>query len=174
MSKFPLKTPAELRRYFNQQSLDKLIEINHSYEPHFVSLDNRVDELKKVLNEAGTRRAYFIGRQKAHLKTYEATAIHEESYQSTRNEVLMETNQTDRNLGLKAMGISPMEMYEYEERSISEEISKTSDEIKRANDAILVLEQKKRTAVSELRILNDVIKEKRQPMPGPTMNQLGF
>ncbi|HHF7367451.1 TPA: hypothetical protein ACPSKY_002585 [Legionella bozemanae] len=174
MSKFPHKTPGELRRYFNQQSLDKLLEINRSYGPHFESLDAQVDRYKNTLKEANWRLVYFTERHSAHLQTYEEAEIREASYQSTRKAMLSETDQTDRLLGLKALGASPMELYEYEKRCLRGEISKASDEIQRMNTCIATVEQKKNGAVSELRILNSVIEAKRQIIPEVASNQLGL
>ncbi|KTD40507.1 hypothetical protein [Legionella parisiensis] len=173
MSRFPNTTSNELRRYFNSQSLENLLKINISYGPHFESLDARIDEFKMNLGKANSRLAYFTEKHTAHLLTYKEIEIREVSYQSIRNSMLSETDQTDRLLGLKAIGISPMETYEYEERCLAEAISKTSDEIERMNRFITDLEEKVKIAFSELRILNSVIQAKRQLISEPPSKQLG-
>ncbi|MGM9454734.1 hypothetical protein ACTAZI_15525 [Legionella bozemanae] len=174
MSKFPHKTPNELRRYFSQLSLGQLLEINRSYGPHFESLDAQDEGYKKNIKELNPRLAYFTEKYEAHLQTYEDVEIREATYQSNRNAMLSEMDQTDRLLGFKTLGISPMEIYEYEARCLRGEISKTSDEIKRLNACIATVEQKTRGAVSELRILNSVIDLKRELTPEVASNQLGM
>ncbi|KTD74132.1 hypothetical protein [Legionella tucsonensis] len=174
MSKFPHKNPAELHRYFSQLSLDKLIEINHSYGPHFESLESRIDKCQLDLINANRRLTQLQMLKQTHQQNYEDVEAREAEYQSSLQSVLADSNPIDRYIGRQAVGTSPMVAYAAESQSIMTKISDVSQLIIDLTNTIAALEQKKTAAVSELRILNRVIEEQKRLMPEPTSSQLAL
>lgn len=162
MSKFPGKTPIELRQYFNQYSLSQLIEINRSYGQHFASLEDRIDFSNNALNKATQYLIQLKERQLAHNQAYDKVEMHEEEYQSTLQSVLSDSDPTDRLLGRKSVGDSPLNIYNNTSLFIASEISRESELISNLNVTLAALAQKKSAAVSELRILNSIIEQKKQ------------
>ncbi|CAM2926184.1 Uncharacterised protein [Legionella steigerwaltii] len=160
--KFPYVPVSELRRYFNQLSLPQLIEINRSYGPHFEQLDDRIDRCTNDLADANARLAQLNQRKHDHQQTYDAVEIREAVYQSTRRSVLADSSRTSRYLGMQAVGSSPMELFDSELLTINTEISKANNQIERLNDVIDNLGKAKTGAISELRILNSIMDEKKK------------
>ncbi|AWN74958.1 hypothetical protein LEAN103870_15960 [Legionella anisa] len=176
MSKFPHITPAELRRYFNRLNLNQLLEINHSYGPHFISLDNRIDKCNADLRTANSRLAELQISKQTHDQNYDNVEIREAEFKLRLQSVLADSDQTARYIGRQAVGSSPMALFSIEDQYLAMEISNVSQTIRDLNETIADLEQKKKGAVSELRILNSVIELKRQhlPVPVPASNQFGL
>lgn len=160
--KFPNKTAHELRQYFNQLTLTQLIEINHSYEPHFYRLDDRISQCTAGLVSVNARLIELTQRKQAHQQTLEAVELREAEYQKILTSVLDDTSRTGRFLGRQALSDSPMETYDFELFNIETEISRATNKFEQLTESSIDLEQKKRRAVSELRTLNSVIEEKRQ------------
>ncbi|PWY54296.1 hypothetical protein DGG96_17760 [Legionella qingyii] len=164
MAKFPHKTPFELRQYFKQQDLPQLIRINREYEPHFVWIDNRLDQHNDALKVAEARLAQLLESKRAHELTYEHVVDEETGFQQTLGGVLSDTDQTDRYLGRQAAGYSPMTSYDLKSQYLCTQISHASEQVSSLNEWIADLKQKKTAAVCELRILNQVIGEKKRAL----------
>ncbi|KTC80259.1 hypothetical protein [Legionella cherrii] len=161
MSKFPNKTAFELRQYFRQLTLEQLLDINHSYGPHFEQLEERIDRCNKDLANAQERLDGLKNRKQVHQNNYGTVETLEAAYRAQLNSVLADYSRTNRFLGRQAAGASPMEQYDYQKLHLDTEISNTSEKIDHLNQLVTGLEQKKTDAISELRILNRVITEKR-------------
>ncbi|HHT0591992.1 TPA: hypothetical protein ACTXXA_000546 [Legionella anisa] len=174
MSKFPHITPAELRRYFNGLNLSQLLQINHSYGHHFISLDNRIDKYNADLSTANNRLAQLQISKQTHDQNYHNVEVHEAEFKVRLQSVLADSDQTARYLGRQAVGSSPMDLFSMKAQSLAMEMSNVSQKIRDLNARIADLEEKKEGAASELRILNSVIKEKRQHLPVPDSNQFGL
>ncbi|WP_392536597.1 hypothetical protein [Legionella sp. 227] len=161
MSKFPNRTAFELRQYFKQLTLGQLLEINRSYGPHFEQLEERIERCNKNIVDAQERLERFEERKQAHLNNYDTVETSEAAYRAQLNSVLADSSRTDRFLGRQAAGASPMEQYDYQKLHLVTEISNHSEKIDHLIQLLTALEQKKTDAISELRILNRVITEKR-------------
>lgn len=160
MSKFPNKTSGELRRYFNQFDLAQLKKLNSSYIPHFEALERQIENCEeevKALNE----RLNLLTRQKhMHEQTRSEVERHEAIFQSNLRSVLEISSRTDRYLGRQAAGDSPMNLYEYELFAINSNLTDATLRKKKLEETLADLSTKKQAAVSEVKILNDVIEEK--------------
>ena len=164
MAKFPNKTPFELREYFKKQDLYQLIKINQEYGPYFISIEDRLDHHREILTAAEERLAKLKENKQSHELIYDRVVEEEAGYQKTLQGVLCDTDQTDRFLGRQAAGYSPMASYELKSRYICTELSQASERVNSLNQIISELERKKTAAIGELRILNQVIAEKRQAL----------
>ncbi|STY29882.1 Uncharacterised protein [Legionella wadsworthii] len=165
MSKFPNKTPYELRQYFNSLDLNQLIELNRSYGPHFVSLEERLDKSQEDLKQERKRLIQFQEKKQKHLLSYKEVETNEELFQKNMESVCSIQSRTDRYMGRQSLGYSPMQLYSSESLFIDTEISKASQMIQSLENIIASLEEKKTIAVSELRILNSIIDKRRKLMP---------
>ncbi|WP_454781799.1 hypothetical protein [Legionella sp. WA2022007384] len=161
MARFPNKTPYELRQYFKQLDLAQLIKINQDYGPHFISLEDRLDHHRETLRVAEERLAKLRQDKESLESKYDQVAEEEAGYQKTLQGVLCDTDHTDRFLGRQAAGYSPLASFELKSRYIYTELSQAAERVNGLNRIIENLEQRKTAAISELKILNKVIEEKR-------------
>ncbi|KGP64265.1 hypothetical protein EP47_04245 [Legionella norrlandica] len=161
MSKFPYKTSKELREYFIKEGLDKLKEINRSYEPHFIKLDNTIDEITKDIGNRKQQLSHFKETLELHQKGYQAAVQAENEHQICRQS-LLENNDSgaERFLQLQTLGSSPMEVYHQTSFGLGEDISRLTREIDRLNNRLTNQNDRKSRAISELKILNSIIDEK--------------
>ncbi|QMT60891.1 hypothetical protein [Legionella sp. PC997] len=164
MARFPNKTAFELRQYFKSLDLPQLIKINREYGPHFISIEDRIDQHKATIKILSERLSKLKENQRAHELTFEKVVEAEAGFQQTLKGVLCDTDQTDRYLGRQAAGFSPLTSYEHHALTLLTEIAQTSDRVSGLNQCIADLEQRKTAAVSELKILNKVIEEKRRAL----------
>lgn len=172
MSKFPNKTAKELRQYFNKLDLNQLVDINRSYGPHFSQLEERLDKCHENLIQERERLIQFQEKREVHLLKLEEVEMNEEIFQRNLASVNASQSRTERYIGRQSLGYSPMELYSMESVFLNSELSKITQNIQYQEDTITILQQKKSAAVSELRILNSVIEERRRlalPVPAPHM-----
>ncbi|WP_454784222.1 hypothetical protein [Legionella sp. WA2024007413] len=162
MARFPHKTAFELRQYFQGLDLPHLIKINREYGPHFISIEDRIDQHKATIKILSERLSKLKENQRAHDLKFEKVLEEEAGFQQTLKGVLCDTDHTDRYLGRQAAGFSPLTSYEHHALTLLTEIAQTSERVSGLNQSIADLEQKKTAAVDELRILNSIIEEKRR------------
>ncbi|KTD69114.1 MULTISPECIES: hypothetical protein [Legionella] len=160
--KFPNKTAFELRQYFSQLSLAQLTVINISYGPHFERLEERIECCNSNLTDKKARLARLIQERKDAQQTYEAVEIREAEYQKILASVLADSSRTNRFLGRQAMGDSPMVLFKLELAHLDADISIASEDIQEFNATLDALNQKKKGAISEFRILESVRDEKKR------------
>ncbi|MDO5255365.1 hypothetical protein PSM93_06960 [Legionella pneumophila] len=175
MSKFPHKTPETLRQYFREKSLEELIEINRSYGPHFENLENTIDRLTQEISTRAERLPSLLKRLEELAQNYGKIAIEQERYEDNRASIMSDScTGAERYLALSALGMSPFDSYHHNSRNLQNEIdtiNKKLNEIDTINKKLnelnshLALWKNQRSkAVSELKILNPIIDEKRREL----------
>ncbi|HAT8178671.1 TPA: hypothetical protein JA361_04165 [Legionella pneumophila] len=163
MSKFPHKNPETLRQYFQEQNLEKLIQINHSYGPHFENLENTIDRLTQEISTRTEKLSQLLKRQEEHSQNYGKIVIEQERYESNRASIMSDScTGAERYLALGALGMSPFDYYHNNSRNLQNEIEMTNKKLNELNAHLALWKNQRSKAVSELRILNSVIDEKKK------------
>ncbi|HAT2049314.1 TPA: hypothetical protein JBK40_15365 [Legionella pneumophila] len=165
MSKFPHKNPETLRLYFQGKNLEQLIEINRSYGPHFENLENTIDRLTQ---EISTQKGKLSGLLKANeelSQSYDKIVVEQERFESNRSSIMSDScTGAERYLALSALGMSPLDCYHSNSRSLQNEIDTTNKKLKELNTHLALWKNQRSKAVSELKILNPIIDEKRREL----------
>lgn len=162
MAQFPKKTSSELRCYFNSLDLKKLIQLNRSYGPHFEKLDARIDSCKNDLDNEKKRLEELKAEKSSHELCYEKAETQEKKYKQNFDGVLSNRNSSEHFLGRKALGHSPMQLYKSDVFCFNYFILESTRKIELLDSRLSALEANKKTAFSELRILNSIIEEKKK------------
>lgn len=162
MSKFPNKTTHELRQYFQQQSLEKLQEINRSYGPHFTNIENSIERITETLETLTEKQNNLLSEQEDLANYYPKAEEEEKEYKNTLEAIMSDSNGAERYLALQALGMSPLHSYHQKSLGLDDEIRRITQEIEQLNSQISLLNTKKSWAITELRILNSIIEEKKK------------
>jgi hypothetical protein len=162
MSKFPFKTPYELREYFEKQSLQKLVEINRSYGPHFEQLDNDEIQTNGLIELKTMEFAKVEENIDKHRQEFKQAQEQQISYELNLSNIRDERSDIDRVMGLRALGMPPMALYDEQTSTLCYQHSQISSELERLNARIVQIKDKVSRAVYELKILNDVIEKRTQ------------
>ncbi|KTD78474.1 hypothetical protein [Legionella waltersii] len=160
MSKFPYKTSHALREYFENLPLNKLMELKLSYAPHFEQLDKEkamiADSIQKKSNELSRVENRITIHEQALAEVETAQSIYEQNLSNIRDE----RADIDRVMGLRSLGISPIDSYNSTKLHLLRLQIEINSEIDRLNRRLSELQDKTLKAVSELSILTDVIEKK--------------
>lgn len=171
MSRFPNKTHYELRQYFKKLSLDQLKEQNCFYGPHFENLEDKIDECNQAL-AAENKYQHTLQEQKSnHELTYDSVVMSEQEFRLSLESLNDITDHSERFLARKSIGISPMEVYNQKLSDITIPIHQSNLMIEHLTKRLEDLTKKKSGAISELKILNSVIREKEQLINVPQIVQ---
>ncbi|HAU1378715.1 TPA: hypothetical protein JBI49_04090 [Legionella pneumophila] len=165
MSKFPHKTPETLRQYFREKSLEELIEINRSYGPHFENLENTIDRLTQEISTRAERLPSLLKRLEELAQNYGKIAIEQERYEDNRASIMSDScTGAERYLALSALGMSPFDSYHHNSRNLQNEIDTINKKLNELNSHLALWKNQRSKAVSELKILNPIIDEKRREL----------
>ncbi|HGK7611359.1 TPA: hypothetical protein ACJ6J3_11965 [Legionella pneumophila] len=165
MSKFPHKTPETLRQYFQAKDLGQLIEINHSYEPHFENLENTIDRLTQEISTRAEKLPSLLKRLEELAQNYGKIAIEQERYEDTLASIMSDScTGAERYLALSALGMSPFDSYHHNSRNLQNEIDTINKKLNELNSHLALWKNQRSKAVSELKILNSIIDEKRKEL----------
>ncbi|MBI2785377.1 MAG: hypothetical protein HYX60_03330 [Legionella longbeachae] len=167
MSQFPYKTQSELRGYFKRHNLMDLMEINRSYGPYFTSLEGRIDNYNHTLVDENLKLKNLKMKKEQHEQGYDKATKQEEEFKSTSESLLGISSRTELFLIRQSLGYSPMDTYNSILINLEERIFRTNTTIENLNKALNDLNQRKKGAISELRLLNHVIEEKKAPQNAP-------
>ncbi|HAT6977733.1 TPA: hypothetical protein F8R96_16225 [Legionella pneumophila] len=163
MSRFPHKTPETLRQYFREKDLGQLIEINRSYGPHFENLENRIDRLTQAISTQKGKLSQFLKAQEELYQNYEKIVIEQERYENNRASIMSDScTGAERYLALAALGMSPLDCYHNNNLNLQYEIDTTNKKLNELNTHLALWKNQRSKAVSELKILNSVIDERRK------------
>lgn len=165
MSKFPHKTPETLRQYFQAKDLGQLIEINHSYGPHFENLENAIDRLTQKISTQKGKLSGFIKEQEEISQNYGKIVIEQERFENNRASIMSDScTGAERYLALSALGMSPFDCYHSNSRRLQDQIDTTNKKLNELNSHLALWKNQRSKAVSELKILNSIIDEKRREL----------
>ncbi|HAT8250918.1 TPA: hypothetical protein ACJT8R_002826 [Legionella pneumophila] len=163
MSKFPHKNPETLRQYFREKNLEQLLEINQSYGPHFEKLENTIDRLTQEISTRAEKLPSLLKRLEELAQNYGKIAIEQERYEDTLASIMSDScTGAERYLALTALGMSPLDSYHQHSSNIQNEIDTISKRLNELNSHLALWKNQKSKAISELKILNSVIEEKRK------------
>ncbi|HCR5122582.1 TPA: hypothetical protein OO122_001019 [Legionella pneumophila] len=163
MSKFPHKNSETLRQYFREKNLEQLIEINQSYGPHFEKLENAIDRLTQQISTQKGKLSGFLKEQEKISQNYGEIVIEQERFENNRASIMSDScTGAERYLALTALGMSPLDCYHSNSRSLQNEIDTTSKRLNELNSYLAFWKNQRSKAFSELHILNSVIEEKRK------------
>ncbi|HAT1868808.1 TPA: hypothetical protein JAZ42_11855 [Legionella pneumophila] len=165
MSKFPHKTPETLRQYFRGKSLEQLIEINRSYGPHFENLENTIDRLTQEISTREEKLSGLLKGREELSQNYGKIVIEQEQYENNRSSIMSDScTGAERYLALAALGMSPFDCYHNNSWNLQNEIDTTYKKLNELNSHLAFWKNQKSKAVSELKILNPIIDEKRREL----------
>ncbi|WP_058512547.1 hypothetical protein [Legionella santicrucis] len=171
MSRFPNKTPYELRQYFKKLSLDQLIEQNHFYGLHFENLEDQIDKCNQTLVAESKHRHTLQEQKNNHDLTYDSVVLSEQEFRLSLESLNDITDPSERFLARKSIGVSPMEVYNQESLCFITPIHQSDLMIEHLTKSLGDLTKKKSGAISELKILNSIIREKEQLISVPQIVQ---
>ncbi|MCW8396860.1 hypothetical protein [Legionella sp. PATHC039] len=165
MSKFPYKNPETLRQYFRGKSLEQLIEINLSYGPHFENLENTIDRLTQEISTREEKLSVLLKGREELSQNYEKIVIEQQQYENNRSSIMGDScTGAERYLALNALGMSPLDRYYSNSNSLQNEIDATYKKLNELNSHLALSKNQRSKAVSELKILNPIIDEKRREL----------
>ncbi|HAZ7574204.1 TPA: hypothetical protein J8J82_002566 [Legionella pneumophila] len=165
MSKFPHKTPETLRQYFREKNLEQLIEINRSYGPHFENLENAIDRLTQAISTQEVKLSRLLKEQEEISQNYGKIVIEQEQYENNRSSIMSDScTGAERYLALNALGKSPLDCYYSNSSRLQNEIDATYKKLSELNSHLALWKNQRSKAVSELKILNPIIDEKRREL----------
>ncbi|HAT7072632.1 TPA: hypothetical protein JAN90_07605 [Legionella pneumophila] len=165
MSKFPYKNPETLRQYFRGKNLEQLIEINHSYGPHFENLENTIDRLTQEISTREEKLSGLLKGREELSQNYEKLVIEQQQYENNRSSIMSDScTGAERYLALNALGISPLDRHYSNSSSLQNEIDATYKKLNELNSHLALWKNQRSKAVSELKILNLIIDEKRREL----------
>lgn len=165
MSKFPHKTPETLRQYFQAKDLGQLTEINHSYGPHFENLENTIDSLIQKISTREEKLSGLLKRQEKLSQNFKKIVIEQEQYENNRSSIMSDScTGAERYLALNALGMSRLDCYYSNSSSLQNEIDATYKKLNELNSHLALWKNQRSKAVSELKILNSIIDEKRREL----------
>ncbi len=165
MSKFPHKNPETLRQYFREKNLEQLLEINQSYGPHFEKLENAIGRQTEEISTRTEKLSWLLKDKKELSQNSEKIAIEQEQYERNRASIMSDScTGAERYLALTALGMSPLDSYHQHSSNIQNEIDTISKRLNELNSHLALWKNQKSKAISELKILNSVIEEKRKEL----------
>lgn len=165
MSKFPHKNPETLRQYFREKNLEQLLEINQSYGPHFENLENAIDRLTQEISTREEKLSGLLKGREELAQNYEKIVIEQERYEDNRASIMSDScTGAERYLALSALGMSPFDSYHHNSRNLHNEINATYKKLNELNSHLALWKNQRSKAVSELKILNSIIDEKRKEL----------
>ncbi|AOW59630.1 TPA: hypothetical protein ACT9LC_001435 [Legionella pneumophila] len=165
MSKFPNKTPETLRQYFREKNLEQLIEINHSYGPHFENLEKRIDRLTQKISTSAEKLSSLLTQKVEHGQNYDKMIDEQQIYENNRSSIMSDSSTgAERYLALSFLSTSPFDYYQMRARTLEDEIDMTNKKLNELNTHLAFWKNQRSKAVSELKILNPIIDEKRREL----------
>lgn len=164
MPKYPGKSTVELYAYFRNLPLDKLKDINRSYGPLFERLENCIDNGSNRIEAMERRRQKIEEERDTHIQTYDKVATEQLAFEKSFNIFLLDDlcgSRSERYLARQSFNTSPMDIYDLKLNHFSNSIFDLTSKIAFIQRNLNASLQEKRVAFMELKILNEVIEEKR-------------
>lgn len=164
MAKFPTKTLYELQVYFSNLTLQNLLEINRSYGPHFVNLEERIENTESSIVQKGQLLQRLV-EDKLKLEA-EAPALEEQDkrYYRTRDDMRESLAGAELYLANQYIGLSPSIVHKDSTYRVSSQMNRVSEDISDLDTQLNRLNASKLRAIEELRLLNRIIEDKKEEL----------